>query len=476
MERVQKIGLFRSSIVEYTGFFTSILLLIYVKFFEHELWKDEWQAWFVAKDKNLIEIISFLNYEGHPALWYLFLVPFTWLSSVLPVPEEFIMSFAHTLPVIAVLFLFWKKFDIPAIVKISFALSYFLIFEYGVVNRGYIFVILFLFLAVFFLKKGNDKGFAWSLLFLCQTEVFGVFMALSLGLYWYVEQKKINSDVVKYLAVGLLIFVISVYPREAGHIAKTQGKILDFGDRVFISLQGNLTNAFLPGLTPDTSLFGWSNAGILLSLLLIAGFIFMFFKNKKLLIPFSIVLLMSVTFSLFFFVGGIRQWGMMFVFLIALFALAEIKIFSDPKILFFVILIGIVQSVYGIKALYADINLPFTNAKEAGMYIKKTIPEKVPVVAINKFEITPVTGYAQRKFYELPSGEEFSYFKWVEKIYIPTQEELKLFARYKGVGGLVIIAPKKLDPGRFSEARLGKEFTGKNIKNENYYLYTLSAR
>ncbi|MBK8818604.1 MAG: hypothetical protein IPN49_05755 [Saprospiraceae bacterium] len=59
MERVQKISLFRSSIIEYTGFFTSLLLLIYVKFFVHELWKDEWQAWFVAKDKNLIEIISF---------------------------------------------------------------------------------------------------------------------------------------------------------------------------------------------------------------------------------------------------------------------------------------------------------------------------------------------------------------------------------------------------------------------------------
>ncbi|MBK8078950.1 MAG: hypothetical protein IPK25_00900 [Saprospiraceae bacterium] len=476
MERVQKISLFRSSIIEYTGFFTSLLLLIYVKFFVHELWKDEWQAWFVAKDKNLIEIISFLNYEGHPAIWYFYLLPFTWLSAVLPVPEEYILTFAHVLPASAVLYLFWKKFDLPSLVKISFALSYFLIFEYGVVNRGYIFVILFLFLAVYFLRKENNKGLAWSLFLLCQTEVFGVFMATALGAYWFLKEKKIGSDVVKYLGAGLLIFVISVFPRESGHIAKTQGKMIEFGDRMLVSLQGNLTNAFLPGITPDTSLFGWNTLGVLISLALIVGFIVIFRKEKNLFIPFLLVSIMSFLFSLFFFVGGIRQWGMMFIFLIAILALSDKKLFADAKILLLVIFIGIVQSVYGIKALYSDINLPFSNAKETGLYIKKTIPEKVPVVAINKFEVTPVIGYTQRKFFELPSGEEFSYFKWVEKIYIPTQEELKLFARYKGVGGLVIIAPKKLDPGRFSEARLGKEFTGKNMKNENYYLYTLSAK
>ena len=467
---------FRHPWIETAGFLLSVFTLTWMKFYHHELWKDEWQAWFVAKDKNFFEVLSFLNYEGHPALWYLYLKPFTWLTDVMPVAEETLLSFAHLIPAIVVFYLYWKKFDIPDIFKILFSFSYFLVFEYGIVNRGYILVILCLFAAVYFLKKDNRQGLAWSLLLLCQTEVFGVFMALALAAYLYLTDKKQYAKPLQYTAIGLIIFVISVFPRESGHIAKTQGKILTFGDRILTSWQGNLTNAFLPGVTPDTSLFGWNMAGILLTAALLAGAWFTFRHDKKILITFALVLAMSFGFSLLFFVGGIRQWGMMAVFFMALLAMTDLKSANNLIPFIFIFMLGLVQGIYGIKALQSDINMPFSNARAAGLYIKEKIPEKVPVVAINKFEITPVIGYAKRKFYELPSGEPFSYFKWVEKIYIPTQEELRLFAKYKGVGGLVIIAPKKLDPGRFSEAVLGKEFTAKNIKNENYYLYTLSAR
>ena len=68
------------------------------KYTYHEFWKDEWQAWFVAKDKSLPEIISFLNYEGHPALWYLFLKPFTLFSSYF-LPENIVTS-AHLITVV----------------------------------------------------------------------------------------------------------------------------------------------------------------------------------------------------------------------------------------------------------------------------------------------------------------------------------------------------------------------------------------
>src|SRR5690606_24092730 len=109
------------------------------------------------------------------------------------------------------------------------------------------------------------------------------------------------------------------------------------------------------------------------------------------------------------------------------------EVFSQKISVLILCVIGIVQSVYGLRAMYADMSKPFTNARAAGLYIAEKIPEKVPIVSINKFEAAPVTGYAKRPFYELPSGESFTYFKWVEKVYIPTQEELKLFARYKGV-------------------------------------------
>lgn len=466
----------RNILWENVGWMISVLLLIYLKFFVHELWKDEWQAWFVAKDKNILEVFSFLNYEGHPALWYLYLKPFAWIYSFLPLQEEYILSFAHLLPAIAVFYIFWKKFEIPDLVKSLFTFSYFFIFEYGLVNRGYILVILFLFLAVFYLQKDNLKLLAISLFLLCQTEVFGVFMAAALGAYLLLNNVKKYAVPLQYLTIGGILFVISVYPRESGHIARTQGKILSFGDRIFTSVQGNITNAFLPGVTDDTAVFGWTIFGMILTILMLVLFVYLFKNYKQIWVPLLLVILMSTGFSLFFFVGGIRQWGMMFVFFVALLSLAPIAFYQKKANIFLLSLIGLVQSIYGLTAVYQDITLPFTNAKETGLFILEKIPEKVPIVAINKFEITPVIGYAKRKFYELPSGEPFSYFKWVEKIYMPTQEELRLFAKFKNVGGLVIISPKRLDPGRFSEATLGKEFTTKNIKNENYFIYTLAVK
>ena len=116
-----------------------------------------------------------------------------------------------------------------------------------------------------------------------------------------------------------------------------------------------------------------------------------------------------------------------------------------------------------------DINIPFTNAKVVGEFIEAKVPEKVPVVAINKFECTPVIGYAKRKFYELPNGVEFSYFRWVDKIYLPSEGELKLFTKYKGVGGIVVITPKALDPQRYPNAQLWQKFDQKNYKNEKVF-------
>ena len=85
-----------------------------------------------------------------------------------------------------------------------------------------------------------------------------------------------------------------------------------------------------------------------------------------------------------------------------------------------------------------------------------------------------VIGYAGRKFYELPDGVEFSYFRWVDKVYLPTETELKLFAQFKGVGGIVIISPKPLDAERFPSAKLWQKFDQENYKKENYYLYFMA--
>ncbi len=454
--------------------------IIYFKFSYHELWKDEWQAWFVAKDKSLSEIFSFLYYEGHPALWYLYLKIFTLFASLSK--PEYIIHVAHTITVAAGLYFLFIRFKLPTVLKVLLALSYFVFFEYGIVNRGYFLVILFVFWAAYLLKKEDYSRVQLGvvLFLLCQTEVYGALMAIALGIYIVMKEKNLfvaiqRKDIIG-LSAGLLFFVISVFPRSDGHVGKTTAKQLGLWDKVLTSFQGNLSNTFAIGSTNDTFTYGWTALGLFISALCLVGIYFIFHNHKVLRNTFFIFLAMMISFSILFFLGGIRQWGMGFVFFIVLLEIREFEIKKEMLAAIIVVVFAGFSLIHNVKAITEEIKLPFTNALAAGEFIKEKIPVKVPIVAINKFEATPVIGYAGRSFYELPDGVPFSYFRWVDRIYIPNENELKLFTKFKGVGGIVILSPKPLDSERFPSLQLWQKWDAPNYKNENYYLYTLALK
>ena len=44
----------------------------------HEMWRDEIQAWLLARDSaSVFELFAHLKYEGHPGIWHLCLMPLT---------------------------------------------------------------------------------------------------------------------------------------------------------------------------------------------------------------------------------------------------------------------------------------------------------------------------------------------------------------------------------------------------------------
>ena len=115
----------------------------------------------------------------------------------------------------------------------------------------------------------------------------------------------------------------------------------------------------------------------------------------------------------------------------------------------------------------------FSIAKAAGAFISEKIPANVPIVSLNKFETAAAAAYADRKMYQLPSGTPFTYFHWLQKVYVPTQTELILFAKYKKVRGLIILSNTPIDEKRFPLIKRWKSFTDENFKSENFYFYVL---
>ncbi len=468
---------------KYINYVTAFLLLGFIAWFKlqyHELWKDEWQAWFVAKDKSLGDMLSFLYYEGHPALWYLYLKVFAVFAD--GSNDLILLNVAHFITVAGGLYLLFVRFRLPWLMKLMLAASYFMLFEYGIVNRGYYLVVIFAFWAAWLLSKKdyNPKTLAIVLFLLCQTEVYGVLMALALGFYvlynQYISGQKWISKPIIGLGVGLLVFVISVFPRDAGHISRTAGQSWTWSEKLLVAIQGNLTNSYMPGATLDTFTYGSSAIGLVLAVLILASLYVIFRKDKATLVTMFLFVMAAIAFSALLFTGGIRQWGMGFVFFIAMLQIRDFTWERDKIVVGIIGVFCVFNVVYAFRAIKEDYKIPFTNAKAAGSFIKSKVPANVPVVALNKFDATPVIGYSARKFYELPDGVLFSFFRWVDKVYVPTEAELQLFGKYKGVGGIILLSPKPIDQGRYPSATLWQQFDEPNYKNESYFIYTLPVQ
>ncbi len=469
------------------------LALAIIKFQFHELWKDEWQAWLVVRDMNWGEMLGFLYYEGHPALWYIYLKLWTYLVPLLP--QDQLIQWAHLLPVAASFAILFFRFSFSLPLKIVLALSYYLFFEYGMVNRGYIFVVLILFSLVVWLKDINKNVFflAIGLFLLCQTEAYGVLMAAALLLYIILKnhgQDKgaifstlfsrtvITSAVGAFL--GLVVFLLTILPfGRATEGYERQSELFSQlnGDGIAKAFQGLFANTFWIGSFLDTNAFGVTAFGLLFSLIVLVGLLWLFRKKSPVFYTFIFYTLIYFAFAVTVYTGGVRQWGTYFVFWIACLQLWS---YHKPEVkldqLLIIASICIFQFIYNIRGLEKEIRYPFSNARQAAEYLNENVPPNFPVVAINKFAAAPVGGYSNRAFFALPEGEPFTYFQWLEKIYLPPEQELRLFAEYKRVKGLPILSYQELPKSRYPNLILWEKFDGYNIKQENYYLYYLKLK
>lgn len=453
----------------------SIGLLVYKLNF-HELWKDEWQAWMVSRDLSIVDMLSFLNYEGHPSLWYLYLK----LWTLLPIQEDIALQVAHIFLIIISTYILFIRLNLPTLWKALIAFSYFFIFEYGVVNRGYALVILLSLLAVDIICRYKSSWLLGLILFLlCQTEVYGVIIAGAITLYILLSDKELklvfNKKIILWSVSGFLLFVLTVYPRgNEDDFSRAYNQQTLSSEVIHESIQGHLANVFAIGVIDDTASSGNSILGLFISLILVILLVWLFIRDRRSLVTFIFGLLVFILFGIFIFTGGIRQWGMVYLLFILILILSFFrnKKFTSSRYLIATLLM-IAPVIHGLKALKVDASIPFSNAKKTGLFIKEKVPENVPVVVINKFETAPVGAYAERPLYELPSGEKFTFFKWLEKVYIPTQNELILFTEFKRVGGIVLLSPEPIDLKRFPNAVLWQEFSKENFKRENYWLYSM---
>ncbi|MBJ7610520.1 MAG: hypothetical protein JF887_13995 [Candidatus Dormibacteraeota bacterium] len=146
--------------------------------FVHTRWEDEAQAWLLARDVSPLELITHaLRYEGSPGLWHLLLMPFAKLG--LPFATLGVISAVAAL---SAGYLFLRYSPFPAIVRALFPLSYFVLYQYGVVARSYCLLAPLLFLVAILFPKWRQQPLTMALLLCLVANISVHGMLISLGI------------------------------------------------------------------------------------------------------------------------------------------------------------------------------------------------------------------------------------------------------------------------------------------------------
>ncbi len=173
----------------------------------HELWFDEAQAWCIARDATLSDFSEILKHEGHPALWYLILMPFAKAGAYCGIIG--IISWLFSV-VAAGLFLFRAPFGL--VIKTSVVFSSGFLFFNSVNSRVYCLIPLILFLIAAVYPKRRKYAAIYGLLvgLLANTHIMMSGLVAVLGILMLIELfKGIKQEGIKKNTGGIIGFAVA---------------------------------------------------------------------------------------------------------------------------------------------------------------------------------------------------------------------------------------------------------------------------
>ena len=436
----------------------------------HEMWRDELEAWLIARDSvSIPELFENLEYTGHPALWYLCLY---FLAKITLNP--FIIQIFHLAIATGVVYVFLYYSTFNKLQKILFCFGYFPLYEYGIISRNYSLGVLFVFIfcTLFCQKNHNYIIIATVLALLSHTNVYGLIISINLAAMVVYEAKRksdrrriltfkrsniainLTASIVIYL-FGSLSAIAQIIPPADAEIKGYVYSLVESNNSEILkvlrktgSVVTGIWRSYVP--IPDLSVkkFWGSNIisdrsqlsdiatidlgsiiAALLSLSLFLIFIVIFLRSGKVLSLYIFGTLSITTFGFLVKLPALRHDGHLFILLIACFwiYIYETKhsyhsfnkyrlfnwIHSYRNTLLTIILS--LQLYAGALMYSADLFLPFSNSKIAAQFIKENNLEELTIIGSEDKIIAPLSAWLNKKIY-YPEIQDFGTFTvWTSK-------------------------------------------------------------
>lgn len=467
----------------------------------HEMWRDELQAWMIARDNaSFKSLAATVKYEGHPMIWYMGLYAITRFTH-----NPFAMQVYHILIAAAAIWLFARFSPFTKLQKALFAFGFFPFYEYAIKSRGYALGILLLFLFCVLYKNRSKQYVLISciLFLLCQTSALGLLIAISLQamlIYEILSDRAVRQNINKIaVAVMLIIFCVGVAaslwqmmpPGDSSFAAKwhlqfdglRMERVLSLLSRAYLCSPYYWCFDMASGVHQEEMLF----FNLCLSAALFLFLSMLFLRKPKVLFLYIFSIAVFVTFFYVKYAGFSWHHGHLYILLITCFWLSGCCSDTAPRLAFFdklsaictryrtllITVILIIHFYQGVRVYAKDCFYPFSAARETAQFIKDNGLKDMLIAGDLDYAVSPIAGYLDKKIYYLREGRFATYVQWddsCQKDYDPKKlRDEPVLQKRKSL--LIVNGDLKALPGYMTKV---EEFTRAMVPDEKYYLYMLN--
>ena len=491
----------------------------------HEMWRDEIQAWLLARDStSVFNLFENLKYEGHPGLWHLCLMP---LSRITHSPV--IMQMLHLLITGVTVYLFVHYSPFNWFQKFLFCFGYLVLYEYAIVARNYALGLLLI--TVFcVLFRERYRRFIWVgcvLFLLAHTSVHALILTIAIGFVLCCEYsfggrflRPLNQEIATVgdkrpiwigfalIGIGVTTAVLQLNPPPDTGFAVAWN--FNYETKRVTDIVKLISRAYLPIPRPVLGFWGsnllttypfFQTIQVPLCYFLMLFSVLLFLKR-----PTALLIYLISTFGLlvFFYVkyqGSIRHHGFLFLtFLMCCWIYRDCSAISLGKVeqqgtdstvnrvlnvagTAVLTLLLTCHAIGGIIAIRMEHRHIFSYGKLTAEYIKSQGMQDLAIVGDKDSAVSTVVGYLQepRQIYYVRGDRLGSFVRW-DKARTPAVSKRLVVEAAQALSAqatqnVLIILNRDLGAKLREQYNLTflTKFRGSTVGDEGFYLYLMPA-
>ena len=365
------------------GILSAYAFAVAVAVAHHEPWADEAEAWLIARELPFRQMLSEMHFEVSPGLWHAIL----WLAQHgfhLPYSDMNWIGAAFAIAGAALLVL---AAPFPRIVRYLMASSYYVVYQYAVIARPYVMLLLFGGLAALAYRHRKPLQLAVAVSLLSFVSVHGAILAfaIAVGATWHAISEWKHLDLLqrkrylRALAIILAAFALMIaitYPsRDVSALAH--------------SLHGG-GKAKLVRTLNDVAVEPWQLSVILIALL--AAFATM--RRESMVFALAVGTLIAFQSRIY---GAPHHEGTIVIAIIVALWIAW-PTREEPRSHFTLITSTVLACIFAVQTCWAvvawrhDYQMPYSGAADAARYLKSVGATRANTFGTN-FGVVAIQAY-----------------------------------------------------------------------------------